>query len=159
MFRRRLFLSLTAFLVAVLAWLGVRSYRAEFEHAPNPPGEIIRESKPSMTRVLSPDELQVAQSSMEWLPAASTNTPAAVHSVTIRNTGVVAYRDIVLEFGYEDGGGRPLGTATHKVERAILPGETVILDGIRSSATPPGAARASVRVAYADIGTEPGGKD
>jgi len=158
MFRKNLFLGLTVMLGAVLVYLVLQS-RQEEKEIRERPTEIIKSSKLSRTRVISPADLKITDSSMELAEpeagAATGGNPGltARHRLMIRNGGSVRYHNPLLKISYLDGSEKILETRTHTAAGDISPGTThsftqFVLDDI-----PPNTARCKLRILYSDITT------
>lgn len=154
MYRRLIFLSLTAVLALALGWLIVRSPETTPSTAP-PSVEDIRKSKPTLTRVLRPKDLQIVDGTMELSQSSSSETVDARHSVVVRNDGEPAYRNITLAFAYLTKEGKALETRTHLISDPLLPGKTVTVQELAMKALPRGTSTCTPTVLYADI--EPAG--
>ena len=156
MLRKSLFWGLTLVLVVVIVNLVVRGRRLEKEKA-DQVVEVVQESKPSPTRVLGPQDLDIVQSKM-ILEGASDMKPqshAARHEIEIRNNGDVAYGEILLRFSYLDGMGKVRATKTQSVIRTLMPGAALVLSDILIDSIPASTADCRVSVVYADIGHAP----
>jgi len=146
--RKYLFLGLTLVLIVALVNLIIRGRRLEKEQA-GKPVEVVKQSKPSPTRVLKPGDLEIVGSAMQRDPSG-----AALHSVEIRNSGNSAYGRIRLQFAYLDGGGKFLETKYYSISREIKPGANIKLD-IKMEAAPESATNALVAITYADMESGP----
>ena len=147
MIRKYLFLGLTLVLIVALVNLIIRGRRLEKQQA-GKSVETIKESKPTPTRVLRPDDLEIIGSSMQRGAAGP-----ALHTVEIRNNGHYSYSRIQLRIAYMDRGGKLLETKHYSIVRDISPGWTRVTD-IRVEAVPDLAARAQVTIDYADLDTK-----
>ncbi len=152
MFRRSIFLGLLVLLGAVLVYM-VLSARREEKRTSSPPAEIVRQSKPSATRVLAPADLRVTDLSIEILPASNGSTPevAARHSVTVRNEGTRHYSGFMLRFDYSTASGRGVETRSHHVSQDLQPGGVVRLQDLLMEGLPGKVKHCSVSVAWADL--------
>ncbi len=152
MIRKSLFWGLTLVLAAALISLVIRSRRLEKEQAQQMV-EVVRESKPTPTRVFAPQDLQITQARMQ-LEDESGNQPkgrAARHEIEIRNSGKVPYFDIRLRFDYLSGNGKQVGTKTWVIRQKILPGATLNLPEILMTDVPGSTADFKVAITSADL--------
>jgi hypothetical protein len=152
-YRRLIFLALTAVLALVLGWMIVRSPEKASPTAA-PSGEDIRKSKPTLTRVLRPRDLEIVDSTMELSQSSSNETVEARHFVVVRNNGEPAYRNITLAFAYLTKEGKPVETRTHLISGPLLPGKTVSVQELMMKLSR-GTSTCTTTVLYADI--EPAG--
>lgn len=156
MYRKSLFLGLTAMLIAALAWLIVQSRKKEAQHTSRPIA-IVKESKPTLTRVLRPTDLEILESKL--LLSRSDNSsrkgakPAvsASHSFVIRNNGRVTYRNVMVEFYYQGRSGKTLETRTWLITEPILPGKTLSIEKLLMEAAPSEATTCTVKIFYSDL--------
>jgi len=146
MIRKSLFWGLTLVLVVALVSLIIRGRRLEKQEAAQAI-EAVRQSQPSPTRVLAPQDLEIEGSTMQKSPGS-----VALHEVEIHNNGSVSYNRIELEFIYLDRAGKVLVTKTHSLERAdIKPGQSFTATGIRIEGVPASAARFRASLLFADM--------
>ncbi len=152
MVRRSIFLGLMVLLGAVLVYM-VLSARREEKRVGSPPAEIVRQSKPSATRVLTPADLQVSDPSMEILPPSTGSAPevAARHSVTVRNEGTRHYIRFMLRIDYSSASGRAIETRSHQVSQDLPPGGAVRLQDLLMEGLSAKVKHCSVSVAWADL--------
>ena len=148
MIRKYLFLGLTLVLIVALVNLIIRGRRLEKQQA-GKSVETIKESKPTPTRVLRPDDLEIIGSSMQRDAAGP-----ALHTVEIRNNGRDSYSRIQLRIAYMDRGGKLLETKHYSIFRNISPGGRTRVTDIRVEGVPDLAARARVTIDYADLDTK-----
>jgi len=153
MLRKYLFLGLTLVLVVALVNLIIRGRRLEKQQASRRV-EVVEQSKPTATRVLAPQDLEITQSKMWFEEAAGgrNQSQTARHEIEIRNNGHVAYSRIQLSFEYLDRRGNVSSTKTHPITRTILPGAELKVSDIRIEGLPGSAASSRVAIVYADIG-------
>jgi len=152
MFRRALFWGLTIMLVAVIVSLAVRARRLE-KKQPAAVAEIVRESKPTATRVLAPQDLVVVESKMKLMEAGS-KEPSMVtshHEVVVRNEGPAEYSDVQLKFTYLGRKDKVLESKTCVVAKPIPPGQTVSLGDISVEGVPAAAVNCTTRILSADL--------
>jgi hypothetical protein len=156
MFRKTLFWGLTLMLVAVIVSLVIRSRRAEKKHA-QAVMEVVQQSKPSATRVLSPQDLVIVEAKMDLAGgdgkplAKDRNLATAHHQVVVRNNGPVAYSNVQLKFMYLGRGDKVLESKTFIVAKPIPPGQTVSLGDISIESVPAAATHCTTRILYADL--------
>ncbi len=156
MLRKTLFWGLTLVLMVVLVNLILRERKLEKERA-RQMVEIVQESKPSATRVLGAQDLEIVQSKMilESESGTKLQSRSARHEIVIRNNGTLPYGEIQLKFEYFDKGGKTLLTKTHSIARTLMPGATVELSEILIDDLPDSIANSRVAIAFADIGHAP----
>jgi len=156
MFRKTLFWGLTLMLVAVLVSLVIRSRREEKKQAPAVV-EVVQESKPTATRVLSPLELVIVEAKMELAgvdgkpPTKDQSTATAHHQVVVRNDGPAGYSNVQLKLTYLGRGEKILESKTYVVAKPIPPGQTVSLGDISIEGVPAAATHCTARILYADL--------
>ena len=162
MFRRSLFLGLTVMLAAVLVYLVIQGRRQEkVQQTTSRPVEIVRESTPSLTRVLSPEDLDIVESKMELAaasPQADPAKPAAVtatHQFVLRNNGLAAYHGVGLKLSYLGRGNRVLETRTVPAAELLQPGQARALSELKVEHVPSGTVRCEAKIAYADLEPTP----
>jgi hypothetical protein len=154
MFRRSIFLGLMVLLGSVLVYM-ILSARKQEKRAASPAAEIVRQSKPSATRVLSPTDLQITGSAMEILhpprDAGSVREISARQSITIRNTGSRPYSGVMLKLKYLAASGSTVETRSHEVSIKLPAGETVKLDDVVMEALPARVKACTVSIVWADL--------
>src|ERR1041384_3359794 len=98
MLRRAVFLSLIALVFLVIVWTLIRPYQGT-KPPPQTTGEIVKQSKPSLTRVLRPADLKVTLSEIELIDPDSSSKQRrdhrAKHHLVIQNNGGVHYPNIM----------------------------------------------------------------
>lgn len=149
MIRKSLFWGLTLMLVAVLVWLVLQSRKEETKRT-SAPVEIVKTAKLSPTRVVAPKDLEVAGSPVKL--AGGRTKSADRTGVAIHNRGDVAYHNIMLKITCLGGDGKVLHTQTRVVGETLQPSQTLAVGEIATEAVPPGTARCTVTVLYADLG-------
>lgn len=147
--RKYLFLGLTLVLVVALANL-IYHGRQEAKKEAAKSAEVIRQSKPTPTRILGPEGIAVVNPVME-----RDASGAAVHSMAVRNDSSYAYGQIRLQFVYRDRNGKVLERKTQTVAPGPGPGASLSLSGIRVEGVPPAAVQSDVSIVSADL-AEPG---
>lgn len=154
MVRRSIFLGLMILLGSVLVYMVLSSRRQEKRIAAAP-AEIIRKSKPSAIRVLSPPDLQVTESTMEILPApagsGSVAEVSARHSVTLRNQGSRHYTGFMLRLNYLSGSGSSIETRSRQFSQDLPAGETFRLQELLMEGLQGNVKACSVSVIWADL--------
>ncbi len=154
MFRRVIFLSLTALLVLVIVWTLVRPYQGR-KPSPQTTGEIVKHSKPTPTRVLRPADLKVTLSEIELIDPDSSSKQRkdhrAKHCLVIQNNGGVAYRNIMLELAYQDSRGKTTKTNTRLLEETVAAGQAVSIPEFVAESVPARTASCIVSIRYADM--------
>jgi len=154
MFRRAIFLSLTALLALVIVWTLIRPYQGT-KPPPQTTGEIVKQSKPSPTRVLRPADLKVTLSEIELIDPDSSSKQRrdhrAKHHLVIQNNGGVAYRNIMLELAYQDSRGKTAKTDTRLLEETVAAGQVVSIPEFVAESVPARTASCIVSIRYADM--------
>jgi hypothetical protein len=152
MIRKSLFLGLTLVLIVALINLIIRGRRLEKEKS-SKLVEVVKDSEPTPTRVLAPQDLEIIQSTMKLVrEAAVKQLPTARHEIEIRNVGKVSYGEIQLRVVYLDRNGKVLTTKTRSIAQTILPGITLKFADILIDGVPASAAACRVTIVYADMG-------
>jgi hypothetical protein len=151
MARRSLFLALTGMLVVVLGYLVVQGRKEEKKRQQQVarPVEIIRESKASLTRILTPPDLEIVESRMQLSGAAE--TLSARNEVVIRNKGTVTYRNprVRLTFlGHRD---KVLQTQTKELNEILQPGQVRAMAEILSPGVPVGTVKSAAVILSAEV--------
>ncbi len=160
MFRKSLFVGLTFMLAVVLVYLVIQGRRQEKHQATAQPVEVIRNSPPSLTRVLMPGDLDIIESKMELQPSVSqtgqqaTPGPTATHRIVIRDNGPAAYHRFGLRISYLGRSNKVLETRTVAVAELLQPGQARSVSEIKVENIPAGTLKCEVKIAYADL--EPG---
>lgn len=152
MFRQSIFLGLMLVLGCVLIYLILSSRTAEKRMAARPT-EIVRDSQPTPTRVISPPDLEIVTSGMEAFRTG--DAPAAAfsvrHAVTVRSTARVPYGKLMLDAAYLSSGGTSFESRSHAVICTVSPGETVRLPEILAEHFTRRPAACRIRIAWADL--------
>ena len=163
MFRKSLFLGLTMMLAAVLVYLVIQGRRQEKqEQTTSRPVEIVRESPPSLTRVIAPDDIGIIESKMELGSPGAKAVPAvsvgvtATHQFVVRNNGRTAYHSFVLKLSYVGQREKVLQTRMVPVAEGLKPGQERSITDIKVENVPAGASRCMAHIASADL--EPASK-
>jgi hypothetical protein len=145
MIRKSLFWGLTLVLVVALVTLIVRGRKLEKQKAAQPVA-VTQESKPTPTRVLSPQDIQIVDSTMQ---PNSKNT--VVQGFGIRNNGSVPYSRIQLEFVYLNRGGKVAAKRTRLVEQTVMPGADIKVADVTNAGIPASAVESRILILSADI--------
>jgi len=151
MLRRSLFFGLTLILALAFVFLSVRGCKQEKETV-DQPRETVEKSEVTATRVLKPQDLEIARSKTVLERNAGT---AARHEVELVNRGNVPYKEVRLNFVYLSSAGKVVETRGHSVVQAVLPGAVLKLADIRIGGLPVSAVNARISIVYADIGNSP----
>ncbi len=159
MFRKSLFWGLTLMLAAVLVVLVVKGRKAErMQQAASRPVEVVRTSPPSLTRVISPNDLQIVESKMdleapEAQPGQDAPSPGrtARHHLVIRDDGAISYRSFGLKVAYIGRENKVIETRTVPVPELLQPGQARSISEVKVENVPSGTVKCEVKVAYADI--------
>jgi hypothetical protein len=144
MFRKYLFSGLMLALVAVIVTLVLKGRQQEKRQAAARVVEILKQYKPTATRIIAPDDLELV------LPGGETGS-AAPSRFSIRNRGKVTYANPEIDFVYLGKGDKPIETRTMKVEKAVPPGEEVPVGTSEPQPAPEGTRRVTVRIRSAEI--------
>ncbi len=162
MFRRSLFLGLTAMLASVLVYLVIQGRRQDKLQRTIPrPVEIVRESTPSLTRVLSPEDLDIVESKMELAAASPQADPAkragvtATHQFVLRNNGRAAYHSVGLKLSYLGRGNKVLETRMVPAAELLQPAQARLISELKVEHVPSGTVRCEAKIAYADLEPAP----
>ncbi len=152
MIRKSVFWGLTLVLIAVLVWLIIRARELESQQSLQPV-EVVQESKPTATRVLAPQDLEIVQSQMELAVESSgeLTRAAALHNLLIRNNGATPYSYLQLKFTYSNRSGKVLATRSHGIGETIQPGALLDIQKITIDDVPSEAAQCAATIIYADI--------
>ncbi len=152
MLRKTLFWGLTLMLVAIIVSLVIRSRREEKSQAPRM-SEIVQASKPTATRVVAPQDLEVVEAKMKLVEAAAKEQKEATahHEVVVRNSGSLAYDNMALRFTYLGRGDKVLESRIRVVSKPVPPGQTASLGDIVVEDVPAGAINCTVKILYADL--------
>ena len=149
MIRKSLFWGLTLVLVVALVSLIYKGRQLEKQEA-GKPVEIVQQSRPSLTRVLNPQDLVIVDSAMQR------QSPDVVsHSVEIRNNGNVGYGRIQLKFAYQNRSGKTLATKTKSILRPVAAGSSVRVIDLTVEGVPASAVKSEVTILFAEIGVRP----
>ncbi len=139
MFRKSLFLGLMVLLGAVLVSLVIQGRRQEKKQAAMRVADVIKEYKPTPTRIIAPRDLEIVRLN-----------PG--ERFAIRNRGDIAYSNPEVAFEFVGKSGRVLGTRNIKVEKVIPPGLEV---EVPAPPMPEGTERTRVKVRSAELTASP----
>jgi hypothetical protein len=148
MIRKSLFWGLTLVLIVALVTLVIRGRRFEKQQAAKVVA-VTRESKSTPTKVLSPQDLEIVDSTKQ---ANFPNT--AEHGFVIRNIGSIPYSRLQLEFVYLDRGGRVVANRSRLIERTVMPGTSIEIADIKNEAIPASAVESRILILSADMGPD-----
>jgi len=149
MIRKSLFWGLTLVLVVALVSLIYKGRQLEKQEA-GKPVEIVQQSRPSLTRVLNPQDLVIVNSTMQR------ESPGVVsHSVEIRNNGNVGYGRIQLRFNYQSRGGKILASRTQSILKPVAARSSVRVSDLTIEGVPASAVKSGVTILFAEIGVAP----
>lgn len=138
MFRKSLFLGLMLLLGAALVSLVVQGRRQEKKQAATRIVEVVKQFKPTPTRVIAPQDLEIV----------GPDNPARF---AIRNHGTVTYRNSEVEFVYLGRDGRVLENRTVKIDKMIPPGQEVSVENAASDKIPEGSKRTLLKIRSAEL--------
>jgi hypothetical protein len=156
MISKYLFGGLTIVLMVALGFLIIRGRKME-KLKESRTTEVIQESKPSPTRVLTPGELKIVQSKM----ALSRQSPekaasqSAQHEIEIRNLGQTSYSGIQILFEYLNPKSKTIATKLHSINTVLPPGGVLRLSDIKIDNLPVSIADCKVIIISADLATAP----
>jgi hypothetical protein len=156
MIRKWLFLGLTLMLAAVVITLLIKGRQEEKnkQEAALHPVEVVRVSKPSLTRIIGPKEIVVSEQSLDMSPAATSSGESSRmqyrHKLVLRNTGRLACRNLRIRIVYYGRGEKVLETTTKEMADTLPPGEQRSLEFVVED-LPKGAIKADARVLSADL--------
>lgn len=155
MFRKWIFFGLMILLGTVLAWMIIESRRLESRAMQSPP-EVVQKARPSPTRVIDPEDLEIVASRTQFFNTQPNDgTESARQSIEISNRGQSAYHDTMVAISCSAGGGKVLASSNHLVPGTIEPGQTVTADAILIRDVPDLAVRCTARILYSDLGPAP----
>ncbi len=162
MFRKSLFFGLTLMLAAVLVYLVIQGrHRERLRQTNAQPVEVIRNSPPSLTRVIAPSDLEIVESKMELGTVASKQgqgaqpRPTASHRIVIRDDGSAAYHSFALKITYFGRSNKVLESRTVPVAEVLQPGQARSVSEVKVEDVPADTVRCEVTVAYADLEPAP----
>jgi hypothetical protein len=158
MFRKSIFLGMMVLLGAVLVSL-VLSGRKEEMRLGSAPSEVVKTAKATPTRSMAPGDLDITESKVELVAPArnqkSAVGPVAHCQLVIRNHGQIAYHDVMLKLHCLRSNGKDLDYRTQLVPETIQPGQILTIPDVTIDEIPPGTARCTLSVLYANIGPAP----
>jgi len=145
MIRKSMLWGLTLVLVAALISLILRGRRMEQEHAAQG-SEVVQPSKPTNTRVLDPQDLEIVNPAVERKPGSG-----ASGEIEIRNNGSVAYSQILLKITHLDRKGKEVGSKICAVAQTVMPGASIKVTNLRAEAVPASSGKSEITVVSADV--------
>jgi hypothetical protein len=158
MLRRSLFLGIMVMLGAVLVYLVWKGRKEETRAVAARPKEVIRETKPTALRAISPPELSVLNCRLRLETESGVGRPPGSKSggtqdVEIRNAGESEYQSVMLKISYLGRGNRILESRKQLVSQPLPPGADITVQAIRIESVPAGTTGCLARVLYADVAT------
>jgi hypothetical protein len=156
MISKYMFGGLTIVLMVALGFLIIRGRKMEKQQE-RKTTEVIQESKPSPTRVLTPRELKIVQAKMvlfKQSPDKAANQ-SAQHEIEIRNLGPTTYSGIQILFEYLNSKGKTIATKPHSINKALSPGGVLLISDIKIVDLPVSIADCRVIIVSADLGEAP----
>jgi len=138
MFRKSIFLGLMVLLGAVMVALVVQGRRQEQKQAAAKVYEVVKQFKPTATRVIAPQDLEIVPSD-------------GAARFTIRNHGTVTYSNPEVEFVYLGQNGRVLQSQTVKIDKVISPGQEVTIENMGSDKIPEETRRTQLKIRSAEL--------
>lgn len=156
MISKYMFGGLTIVLMVALGFLIIRGRKME-KHQESRTTEVIQESKPSPTRVLTPRELKIVQAKMALFRQSSDKaaSQSAQHEIEIRNLGQTMYSGIQILFEYFNSKGKTIATKPHSINKALSPGGALLVSDIKIADLPVSIADCKVIIISADLGEVP----
>jgi hypothetical protein len=142
MIRKSLFWGLTLVLIVALVNLIIRGRRLEKQQSE----ATVQQSKPSATRVLSPQDLEIVNSALPLNPG-----HPVLRDLEIRNSGTVAYGSIQLRIACLDRSGKVLATKNHLISKLAMPGTTLKLSNLTIEGIPAETVILKLSISCADI--------
>ena len=154
MSRKPLLLSLIVLVALAVAWVVLSSQKPPSPSTralpPSPPPQTsVRQSESTLTRVLSPRDLEIVESTPTL--NAEREGVMARHKVVIRNNGKVSYKNISLELSYFDKTARIVATRTYVISALLRVGETATLPAIEMPNLPQNITSSKTIVLHADL--------
>jgi hypothetical protein len=156
MISKYLFGGLTLVLLVALGFLVIRGRKLE-KMGEGRTKEVIQESKPSPTRVLTPRELKIVQAKMalsKQSPDKATSQ-SAQHEIEIQNLGPTSYSGIQVVFEYLNSKGKTIATKPHFINKVLPPKGVLHISDIKITDLPAYIADCKVVVAGADLAEVP----
>jgi hypothetical protein len=108
--------------------------------------EAVQPSKPTNTRVLNPQDLEIVNAAVEQ--KSGSDAPGGIE---IRNNGSVAYSQILLRIVHLDRTGKAVGSETCSVGQTVTPGASIKVTNLRTEAVPASAGKSEITVVSADV--------
>ncbi len=160
MIRRSLFLGFMIVLGSVLLYL-VLSARKQEKRVASRPTEIVRASKLSATRVISPVDIEITgirtERAAPGTDEASSDSASVRSLVTIRNRGQVAFDRFMVRLVFTSRDGRE-ESRSQVVSEKVPAGATVTLPEITVADLSDRRAKARADIVWADlVSSEPPG--
>jgi hypothetical protein len=138
---------LTLVLVAALIGLILRGRRMELEQAAQR-FEVVQPSKPTNTRVLNPQDLEIVNPAVEQKSGSG-----APGEIEIRNNGSVAYSQILLRIIHLDRKGKEVGSKTYSVGQTLMPQASIKVTNLPAEAGTASTGKLEITVVSADVGS------
>jgi hypothetical protein len=156
MISKYMFGGLTIVLMVALGFLVIRGRKMEKQQE-RQKTEVIRESKPSPTRVLTPRKLKIVQAKMALFRQSSDKaaSQSAQHEIEIRNLGQTSYSGIQILFKYLNSKGKTIATKQHSINKVLSPGGVLLVSDIKIADLPVSIADGKVIIISADLGEAP----
>jgi hypothetical protein len=141
-------------LVIVLVYLVVQGRHQEKQGTSSRPVEVIRESPPSLIRVVAPDDLGIIEASMELGPPSAQGSATGVtatHRIVVVNRGNTSYHSFVLRLSYIGPGEKVLETRMVPVPDLLQPGQVRSITEMKIENVPATATKCFAKIASADL--------
>ena len=150
MVRKTLFIGLTGMLVVVLGYLIFQGRKNEkmLQQEVRRPVEVVKDSKPTLTRVFAPFDLEIVESKTK-LSGEAIRT--AKHTLVIQNKGNNTYEGVLVKFSYFGSGDKVLESQTRKVSEVFQPGQAREAGEIVVDNLPKETKRSTARILSADL--------
>ncbi len=154
MIRRSLFLGFMIVLGSVLIYLILGSREQEKKRVADRPTEIVRASRPSATRAMSPVDIEITgvrtESAAPGTDEAGTDNARMHCFVTVRNRGKVAYDRFMVRLTYTNPSGRE-ESRSEAVSEEVTSGATVTLPEIEIGDLSRRRSRVRADIVWADL--------
>lgn len=142
-----------------LVYMVIAGRRREKQQQQTPhPIEIIQHSRPSATRISSPEDLEIIEIRLEPVQPTAGITAIAQHSIEIRNKGIVTYNKLMLRVSYFKRDGKLIETRDYSLKNVLPPGKNITLQNIPLEPLPSKPVKWSGRLVYGDMEPSPTAK-
>ncbi len=137
-------------LVAVLGYLVFQGRKNEKmqQQQIRRPVEVVKDSKPTLTRVFAPFDLEIVESKTAL---SGEGSRTAKHNLVIQNKGNNTYQGVLVRFSYFGPGDKVLESQTRKVSEVFQPGQARDAGEIVVDNLPKETKRSTARILSADL--------